>query len=146
MENKFVSSGSILSRTYLCLYFVSWKMYLFTCKKIAFMSSTEMFIPFHIIFLRLRHKKRWILWNLFFRSRHLMEKIQNLFYQFQCFNKKFSTKSKEEDTIYMEIIYMSFLSRNLLWKNTYTMSPFMWNKPLFSILKSWQYFCCIFFI
>ena len=36
---------------------VSWKIYLFTSKKIAFMSSTEMIIPFRIIFSRLWHEK-----------------------------------------------------------------------------------------
>ena len=53
MEDKFLSSGSILSRTSLCSYFVSWKIYLFTSKKITLMSSTEMIIPFYIIVLRL---------------------------------------------------------------------------------------------
>ena len=57
MEDKFLSSKSILSRMSLCSYFVNSKIYLFTCKKIAFMSSTEMIIPFRIIFLRLRHEK-----------------------------------------------------------------------------------------
>ena len=32
-------------------------------KKIAFMRSTEMITPFRIIFLRLGHEKRCILWN-----------------------------------------------------------------------------------
>ena len=73
-----------------------------------------------------------------------MEKMQNLFSRSQCFNKFFSTKSKKEDTIYMGIIYMSFLSRNLLCKNIYTMSSFMWSNELFSILKWWLYFYCIF--
>ena len=63
VEDNFLSSDSILSRTSLCPYFVSWKIYLFTSKKIAFMSSTEMIIPFRIIFLRLRHEKRCIFWN-----------------------------------------------------------------------------------
>ena len=49
-EDKFVSSESILSRMSLCSYFVSWKIYLFTCKKMTFMSSTEMMIPFRIIY------------------------------------------------------------------------------------------------
>ena len=108
-------------------YFVSWKIYLFTCKKNAFISSTEMIIPFRIIFFRLRHEKRCKLWNLFLRCRHLIEKMRNLFLRCQCFNKIFSTKSKKEDTIYMGIICMSFLLRNLLCKNIYTMSSFMWN-------------------
>ena len=33
MEVKFKSSESILPRTSLCSYLLSWKMYLFTCKK-----------------------------------------------------------------------------------------------------------------
>ena len=57
VEDNFLSSDSILSRTSLCPYFVSWKIYLFTSKKIAFMSSKEMIIPFRIFFLRLRHEK-----------------------------------------------------------------------------------------
>ena len=51
VEDNFLSSDSILSRTSLCPYIVSWKIYLFTSKKIAFMSSTEMISPFRIIFL-----------------------------------------------------------------------------------------------
>ena len=144
MEDKFLSSESILSRTSLCSYFVSWKIYLFTCKKIALMNSTEMIIPFRIIFLRLRHEKRCILWNSFLGCRYVMEKMRNLFLRSQYFKKMFSTKSKKEDTIYMGIIYMSFLSRNLLCKNIYTMSSFMWSNELFSILKWWLYLYCIF--
>ena len=48
--------------TFWSSYFVSWKIYLFTCKKITFMSSTEMIILFRI-FLQLRHEKKCILWN-----------------------------------------------------------------------------------
>ena len=70
--------------------------------------------------------------------------MRNLFSRSQCFNKFFSTKSKKEDTRYMRIIYMSFLSRNLLCKNIYTMSSFMWSNELFSILKWWLYLYCIF--
>ena len=33
MEDKFLSSDSILSQTSFCSYFVSWKIYLFTSKK-----------------------------------------------------------------------------------------------------------------
>ena len=120
----------------------------YTCllvKKIAFMSSTEMIIPFRIIFLRLRHEKRCILWNSFLGCRYVMEKMRNLFLRSQYFKKMFSTKSKKEDTIYMGIIYMSFLSRNLLCKNIYTMSSFMWSNELFSILKWWLYLHCIVF-
>ena len=112
MEDKLVSSELILLRTSLRSYFVSWKICLFTCKKIAFMSSTEMIIPFRLI---LRHEKRCILWNLL-RSRHLMEKNRIFFAILMFFPKVFSTKSKKEDTIYMGIIYMSFLTRNLFVK------------------------------
>ena len=94
------------------------------------MSRTEIIIPFCTIFLRLRHEKKCILWNLFLRS--------------QCFNNFFSTKSKKEDTVYMWIIYVSSLSRNLLCKNIYTISSFMWSNKLFSILKWWLYLYCIF--
>ena len=44
----------------------------------------------------------------------------------------------------MGVIYISFLSRNLLCKNIYTMSWFMWSNELFSILKWWLYLYCIF--
>ena len=51
VEAKFLPSDSILSfmqaERYTCL----------LVKKIAFMSSTEMIIPFRIIFSRLRHEK-----------------------------------------------------------------------------------------
>ena len=67
----------------------------------------------------------------------------NLFLWSQCFKKFFSTKSTKEDTIYMGIIYMTFLSRNLC-KNIYTISSFMWSNELFSILKGWLYLYCIF--
>ena len=60
-----------------------------------------------------------------------MEKMQNLFSRSQSFNNFFSTESKKEDTIYMGITYMSFLSRNLLCKNTYNMPSFMWSNELF---------------
>ena len=39
---------------------------------------------------------------------------------------------------------MSFLSRNLICKNIYTMSSFTWSNELFSILKWWLYLYCIF--
>ena len=68
-----------------------------------------------------------------------MEKMRNLFLRSQCFNEIFSTKSKKEDTIYMAIIYMSFLSRNLLRKNIYTILSIMLSNELFSILKWWIY-------
>ena len=80
------------------------------------------------------------------RCRHLMEKMRNLFLRSQCFNEIFSTKSKKEDTIHMAIIYMSFLSRNLLRKNIYTILSIMLSNELFSILKWWIYLCCIFLI
>ena len=78
------------------------------------------------------------------RCRHLMEKMRNLFLRSQCFNKIFSTKSKKEDMIYMRVIRLSFLSRNLLCKNIYTMSSFMWSNELFRILKWWLYLYYIF--
>ena len=68
-----------------------------------------------------------------------MEKMRNLLVRSQCFNEIFSTKSKKEDTIYMAIIYMSFLSRNLLRKNIYTILSNMLSNELFSILKWWIY-------
>ena len=61
----------------------------------------------------------------------------------RCRHLIFSAKSKKEDTIYMEIIFMSFLQRNLLCKNIYTMLSFMWSNELFSILKWWLYLYCI---
>ena len=74
--------------------------------------------------------------ELVFASRQLMEKMRNLILRSQCFNKIFSTKSKKEDTI---------LSRNLLYKNIYTMPSFMCNNELFSRLKMMTrpllYFC-----
>ena len=73
-----------------------------------------------------------------------MEKMLNLFLRSQCFNNFFSTKSKKEDTVYMWIIYVSSLSRNLLCKNIYTILSFMWSNKLFSILKWWLYLYCIF--
>ena len=83
--------------------------------------------------------------ELVFASRQLMEKMRNLILRSQCFNKIFSTKSKKEDTIHMGIIFMSFLSRNLLYKNIYTMPSFMCNNELFSRLKMMTrpllYFC-----
>ena len=82
--------------------------------------------------------------ELVFASRQLMEKMRNLILRSQCFNKIFSTKSKKEDTMYMGIVYMSFLSRNLR-KNIYTMSSFIWSNELFSILK-WGLCLLYFFI
>ena len=104
-------------------------MYLFSSKKIAFMSSTEMIIPFRK-FLRLRHEKNVFCGINFCDVGILWKKMHYLFSRSQCFKKNFSTKS-EKDTIYMGIIYMSFLSRNLLCKNIYTMSSFMWSNELF---------------
>ena len=81
----------------------------------------------------------------FLRCKHLMEKMRNLFLWSQCFNIIFPIKSKKEDTIYMEIIYMSFLLRNLLRKNIYTMLSFMWSHELLSILTWWLYLYWILF-
>ena len=61
----------------------------------------------------------------------------------RCRHLIFSAKSKKEDTIYMGIIFMSFLQRNLLCKNIYTMLSFMWSNELFSVLKWWLYLYCI---
>ena len=78
------------------------------------------------------------------RCRHT-EKIRNLFLRSHCFNKIFLAKSKKEDMIYiyMVIIFMSFSLKNLICKNIYTMSSFMWS-TLFSILKWWLYLYFIF--
>ena len=108
MEDKFLSSKSILSRMPLCSYFVSSKIYLFTCKKIAFMSSTEMIIPFRIIFLRLRHEKNIFCLVNFCDVGILRKKMRLLFSRSQCFNRFFLTKSKKGDTIYMRIICLSY--------------------------------------
>ena len=45
-----------------------------------------------------------------------MEKNSDFFAIVMFFPEVFSTKSKKEDTIYMGIIYMSFLTRNLFVK------------------------------
>ena len=79
--------------------------------------------------------KKSIFRNQFLRFRHLMETMWSLFLRFQCFNKKFLTKSKK-DTIYMGIIYTSSLSRNLLCKNIYTMSSFIMSSKLFNGIPS----------
>ena len=144
MEDKFVWSESILSRAS-CSYFVSWKIYLFACKrKCLYEQHRNDYSIAHNIFA-IEAWKRCVLWNLFLRLRHLMEKMWHLFLWSQCFNKIFSTKSKKEDTIHMGIIFMSFLSRNLLYKNIYTMPSFMCNNELFSRLKMMTrpllYFC-----
>ena len=144
MEGKFVSSESILSQTSLCSYFVSWKIYLFTCKKNRLYEQhrNDYSIP-HIFAIEAWKKMYFV--ELVFASRQLMEKMRNLILRSQCFNKIFSTKSKKEDTIHMGIIFMSFLSRNLLYKNIYTMPSFMCNNELFSRLKMMTrpllYFC-----
>ena len=64
-----------------------------------------------------------------------MEKIWNLFLRSQCFNKTFLTKSKT-NTIYMRIIYTSFLSRNLLCKDVHSMSSFIMSNMLFNDIPS----------
>ena len=146
MEDKFLLSDSILSRTSLCSYFVSWKIDFFTSNKIAFISCTEIIIPFCKIFLQLWHKKDVFFGINFCYVRILWKKCGIYFCCPNVFNNFFSTKSKGEDTIYMGIIYMPFLSRNLLCKNIYTMSSFMWSNELFSILKWWLYLYCIFYL
>ena len=143
MDDKF-SSNSILSWTSLCSYFESWKIYLFTSKKLPLWAGQKLL--FHsaqyfcdcgmkrIVFCGINFCDVGILWK----------KMLNLFLRSQCFNNFFSTKSKKEDTVYMWIIYVSSLSRNLLCKNIYTISSFMWSNKLFSILKWWLYLYCIF--
>ena len=69
--------------------------------------------------------------------------MRNLFSQSQCFNKFFQPSLKKKIRYIWEQS-MSFLSRNLLWKNIYTMSSFMSSNELFSILKWWLYLYCIF--
>ena len=76
----------------------------------------------------------------------LRKKIRNLFLQCQCFNKISLTKSKKKDMMYMGIIYASFLLRNLLCKNIYTMPSFMWSNELLIILKWWLYLYCILYL
>ena len=83
-----------------------------------------MVIPFRIIFLRLRHEKRSFCGINFCDIGILWKKCGIYFCNL---NKICSTKSKKEDTIYVGIIDMSFLSRNLLCKNVYTMSSFIMN-------------------
>ena len=63
MEDNFLSSNSILSRTSLCPYFVSWKIYLFTSKKnyLYEQRRNDYSIP-HNIFAIAAWKK-CILWN-----------------------------------------------------------------------------------
>ena len=86
-----------ISQTSLCSYFVSWKIYLLTSKKIAFMSSTEMIIQF-CIFLRLRHEKKVFCEINFCDVGILWKKCEffSLFSRSQCFNRFFSTKSKKK--------------------------------------------------
>ena len=76
----------------------------------------------------------------------LWKKCEIYFCDPNVLTRFFSTKSKKEDTIHMAIIYMSFLSRNLLRKNIYTILSIMLSNELFSILKWWIYLCCIFLI
>ena len=105
MDGKFLSSDSILSRMSLCSYFVSWKIYLFTRKKITFMSSTEI-ISFRTIFLRLRHEKMYI---VEFCDVGILRKCGIYFHGPNVLPNFLSTKSRKEDTIYMGIVCMSFL-------------------------------------
>ena len=99
--------------------------------------------------------QKWLFHSAYFSNCGMMESIFVMYGSYgknaefswsQYFDNFFSTKSKLEDTIYMGIIYMSFLSRNLFCKNIYTMSLFMWSNELFSKLKWWLYLYCIFMI
>ena len=138
MEDKFVSSESILSRMSLCSYFVNWKMYLFTCKKLPLWAAQKW------LFYSAGMKKGVFCGISFCNIGILWKKCWIYFCDPSVLTKLFSAKSKIEDPIYMGIIYMSFLSRNLLCKNIYTMSSFMWSNELFSILKGWLFLHCIF--
>ena len=63
MEDNFLSSNSILSRTSLCPYFVSWKIYLFTSKKnYLYEQRRNDYSISHNIFAIAAWKK-CILWN-----------------------------------------------------------------------------------
>ena len=119
--------------------YLSWKIYLFLVKKIAFMSSTQKWL-FHSAYFWDWGMKKDVFCGINFCDVGILWKKKCVS---QCFNKYFSSKSKKED-IYMGIIYMSFLSRNLLCKIIDTMSSFMWSNELFSILKC--YTCIEFFI
>ena len=134
MEDKFVFSESVLSRTSFCSYFVSWRIYFFTCKRNCLYEQhgNDYFIPHNIFAI-----EAW-------KEMYFVEFIFAM--QASCgnFNKIFSTKSKKEDAIYMGIIYTPFLPRNLLCKNIYTMSSFIWSNELFSILEWWLYLYNVF--
>ena len=84
-----------------------------------------------------------LLWNLFLRLRHgkkvfygisfcdlgiLSQKYGIYFCDPNVLTKPFKTSQKKR-------YRTSFLSKNLLCKNIYTMSSFMWSNELFSILK-----------
>ena len=71
MENKFVSSESILSRTSLCSYFVGWKIYLLlgNLYKIALMSSTKIIIPFRMKFGPFKNRSRSFSFSHFLKMR-----------------------------------------------------------------------------
>ena len=60
--------------------------------------------------------------------------------------KFFQPSLKKKERYNMGIINMCTLLRNLLCKNIYTMSLFMWSNELFSILKWWLYLYCIFYL
>ena len=134
MEDKFVFSESVLSRTSFCSYFVSWRIYFFTCKRNCLYEQhgNDYFIPHNIFAI-----EAW-------KEMYFVEFIFAM--QASCgnFNKIFSTKSKKEDAIYMGIIYTPFLPRNLLCKNIYTMSSFIRSNELFSILEWWLYLYNVF--
>ena len=62
MEDKFESSESIVLRTSLCSYSVSWKMYLLTCKKSSLWAAQKWFF-YSVYFCDGGMKKRCMLWN-----------------------------------------------------------------------------------
>ena len=143
MEDKFMLSESIHSRTSLCSYFLSWKIYLFTGKKFSLWAAQKWL--FHCAYFCDWGMKKDVFCGINVCDVGILwKKMRNLFLGPQCFNKTFSNKSEKDDRIYMGIIYMSFLLRNLLYKNIYTVSSFVWSNELFRIRKWWLYLYCVF--
>ena len=97
MEDKFESLESILLRTSLCSYSVSWKMYLFTSKKSSLWVGLKWL--FYSAYFCDRSMERDVFCGINFCNVDIlkknMEKMLNLFLPSQCFNKMFSTKSKK---------------------------------------------------
>ena len=79
------------------------------------------------IFLRLRHEKNVFCGINFCDVGILWKKFGIYFRDSNVSTNFFQPRLKKEDTIYMGIINMALLSRNLLCKNIYTMSSLMWS-------------------